>query len=180
MSVYPDSQSMALGVVIERRDIENRWQSHQWRLVDVIPGAAEIDAPRLLREGPGWAQYHVATPSAVLHRGETEGYKRNLSNAQPVVYVLLRFDGEADDDMPLPSLVTVCPYEAQDYLDAGDLSNELVESVPMPDAIRSWVQDYVEAHHVDEPFKKRKRKAWKDQTEHFARPPGGPRRTGHG
>ncbi len=178
--MHPTSQSMALGVVIERRDIDNPWQSHEWRLVDVVPGAADIDAPRLLREGPGWARYHVATRAACLHRRETEGYKRNLANAQPVVYVLLSVDGDRDDDMPLPTLVTVCPYEAQDYLDAGDTSDQLVESAPMPDVVRTWIEAYVDAHHVDERFEKRKRKGWKNQKERFARPPDGTRRAPHG
>ena len=168
------SQTMPLGVIVERREIDNPWQRHRWSVVGMFPGAREIDAPQVLRAQPGWVQYHAATLPATLHSGETEGYKRNLANAAPVVYVLLRPDDDAGvgvggDDPPRPFLVTVCPYEAQDYLDAGDM-DESVESVPMPDGLEAWVAAYVNAHHVDEPFHKRKR--WASEDPRRAPPPG--------
>ena len=50
-----------------------------------------------------------------------------------------------------PFLVTASPYEAAAYSEA------IVEAVPMPDGLIAWVQDFVDRHHVDEPFEKRKR-----------------------
>lgn len=164
------SQSMPLGVVIERREIDNPWQSVSWRAVAVIPGAPEIDEARQLRNGPGWVQYHAATLALELHRSDTEGYKHNISDeGAPMVYVVLRFDddeGDEDDDgVPRPFLVTACPFEAAAYLDAT-ATGEMIERVPMPEAVRAWVQEYVAKHHVDEPFvKKRKRKKWFEQHE---------------
>lgn len=62
---------------------------------------------------------------------------------------------EAAGDAPLDLvLVTVSPYEAQDYADSGE---EIIEKVPMPPALRVWLQDFVDANHHEEPFKKRKR-----------------------
>ena len=111
---------MAIGVVLERRDIDSRWQSVSWRAVAVIPGAPGIDEPCVLSEGPGWVRFHAATLALELHRGETEGYKHNISNEEvPVVYVVLRFDEEGDDDAPRPDVVTVCPHEAQSYLESA-------------------------------------------------------------
>ncbi len=52
-------------------------------------------------------------------------------------------------------LVTVCPYEMQDYANTGE---KIVEGVPMPDDLKAWVWDFVERHHVDEPFVKRRLK----------------------
>ena len=135
------SQTMPLSVIVERREIDNPWQRHRWSVVGVVLGAREIDAPQVLRAQPGWVQYHAATLPVTLHSGETEGYKRNLANAAPVAYVLLRPDddagvGDGGDDPPRPFLVAVCPYEAKDYLDAGDM-DESVESVPMPDGARA-------------------------------------------
>ncbi len=157
---------MPLGVVLERREIDNPWQSVSWHAVAVIPGAPEIDEARLLRDGPGWAQYHAATLELQLHRSDTEGYKHNITNEEvPVVYVVLRFDdddeGDVDDDgAPRPFLVTACPYEASAYLDTT-ATGEMVEPVPMPEGVKAWVQDYVAKHHVDVPFvKKRKKKSF--------------------
>ena len=59
-----------------------------------------------------------------------------------------------------PFLVTACPYEAQDYLDSGD---DLVEPVVMPAAVVAFVQGFIDRHHVDEPFHKRKRKRWSEE-----------------
>ena len=58
-------------------------------------------------------------------------------------------------DGPQPFLVTASPYEAQQYQVGGD---EIVEPVAMPEAVIAWVRDFVDRHHVDEPFVKRKRK----------------------
>ncbi|HEX6101863.1 MAG TPA: DUF3305 domain-containing protein [Alphaproteobacteria bacterium] len=147
-----DTQTMRVGVVLERRHIGNPWQEHAWRPVAVIPGAPEVERPRLLmREGP-IELYHAATLPIELHRSETEGYRYNLSQEQPRVYVVLRTpEGESE---PKPFLATVCPYEAQDYSDSG---SDIVDGVPAPDPVLAWVADYVERHHVDVPFKKRER-----------------------
>ena len=36
--------------------------------------------------------------------------------------------------------------------------DDLVEAVPMPDGLIAWVQAFIDRHHVDQPFVKRKRK----------------------
>ncbi|MGH6902881.1 MAG: DUF3305 domain-containing protein [Geminicoccaceae bacterium] len=43
--------------------------------------------------------------------------------------------------------------EAEGYLEGDDV----VEAVAMPDALIAWVQAFVDRHHVDQPFVKRKR-----------------------
>ena len=60
--------SMPLGVVLERRELNNRWQRWSWRPVAVIPGAAPVKDRKELRHGDGWVQYHAATLPLELHR----------------------------------------------------------------------------------------------------------------
>ncbi|MCI0429733.1 MAG: DUF3305 domain-containing protein [Rhodospirillales bacterium] len=147
-----NTQTMKVGVVLERRRIDNPWQDYAWRPVAVIPAAPEVAQPRLLmREGP-IELYHAATLPIELFPSDTEGYRYNLSQAQPCVYVVLRSDDPAG--APRPFHVTMCPYEAQDYSEG---SSDIVDGVPAPDAILAWVADYVARYHVDEPFKKRER-----------------------
>jgi hypothetical protein len=145
---------MRVGVVLERRRIAQQWQEYAWHAVAAVPGAPDIPAPRLVAEGEGWAHYHAATLDIELFPRETEGYRYNLSQAEPVVYALWR--SETDELMSCPRLfhVTVCPYEAQDYLESGDVA---VEGVRMPEAVALWVAGYVTRHHRDEPFEKRRR-----------------------
>lgn len=152
-------ESLPLGVIVERRRIDHPWQDYTWRPVAVLPGAAPQDpgAPwKVLREGDGWTRYLCGTLPLELFRKETESYRVNLSQEPPRVFVVLRQDdsGAAAHDV-LPFLVTASPFEAQDYLDSGE---EIVEGVAMPPDVIAFVQAYVDAHHVDEPFYKRKRK----------------------
>ncbi|MCP5366167.1 MAG: DUF3305 domain-containing protein [Hyphomicrobiales bacterium] len=146
-------QSMPMGVVIERRRIDNPWQDHAWMPVAVIPGAGPVADWVALAEGADWVHFHAATLDLELFRGETEGYRYNLSQPRPTVFVVLRRGEEADEPDVVPFLVTACPYEAEGYLESGD---EIVEGVTMPDQVVAWVQDFVDRHHVDVPFKKRK------------------------
>jgi len=146
------NERVCLGVVFERRRIDHPWQEWRWTPIAVIPGAAAVAEPRLLREDKDWAWYHVVTLELELFPGETYDYRLNLSQKQPLVYVLWRSEPGAPDDVPDAFHVTVCHSETQDYLDGGDVK---AEGVPMPDAIRFLLDDYVRAYHVDVPFKKR-------------------------
>ncbi len=165
-------ETLPLGVVLERRKIDHPWQDVSWRPVGVFPGAPACDpssAWKLLREGDGWEHYHSGTLTLSLFRKETEAYKINLSHPPPRIFVVLRDEEEADGVHEyVPFLVTASPYEAQDYLDSGE---EIVEAVPMPPDVATFVQSYVDEHHVDEPFRKRKRKQHDSEQEIFVRKP---------
>ena len=171
--------SLPLGIVLERRAVDNPWIDHEWRPVTVIPGMRPLSPTETwtrLREGADWAQFHAGTLDLELFPRETEGYRLNLSQDPPRLFVVLRSGEDSDcDHEVVPFLVTACPYEAQDYLDSGE---ELLETVPMPEGVVGFVQDYVHRHHVDEPFLKRKRKRYDGGDEAFARrSPGRPART---
>lgn len=146
-------QTMPLGVVLERRPINHPWADWSWRAVSVIPGARPIDAPQELVRDDTFARFHVTTLELGLHRKETEGYRVNLSQTKPTVYVGLR-PGDDDSEAPVPFVVTVCPYEAEDYEIGGD---ERVDAVPMPTEVAALVGHFIDRHHVEEPFVKRKR-----------------------
>jgi Protein of unknown function (DUF3305) len=144
------SIKMSLGVVVERREIDNRWQRYAWKPVAVIPGAPSVEEWRELVRGERFVRWHAATLPLELHRKETEGYRYNLSAKVPAIYVGLRHRNDSEYEFA-PFMVTASPYEAECYPD------DLVEAVPMPDGLIAWVQDFVDRHHVDEPFRKRKR-----------------------
>ncbi len=161
-----------LGVVVERRAIDNPWQRWRWRPVSVIPGGPPIEEARVLLRGEGWTHVHAATLPLRLHRRETEAYRVNLSNRPPRVWVVLRAREEEDAESERayrPLLVTASPYEAQDYLDSAE---DIVEPVRMPDEIIAWMQAFVDRHHVDEPFRKRKRDRVDPRTPGPGRGPG--------
>jgi len=150
-----NSERLRVGIVLERRRIGHPWQEYAWHAAEVVPGAPDIAASSLLQQGEGWTRHHMATLDVELFPRETEGYRFNLSQAQPAVYVLWRHAGEDIEQAPEVFHVTVCPYEAQDYLDGGDV---VVEAVALPDLVAQWMRTYIARHHVDEPFEKRRRK----------------------
>lgn len=155
------SESFPMGVVVERRSLNSPWKDYEWRPVAVIPGAGARDPQAewlKIGEGEGWVRFHAGTLPLELFRKETEGYRLNLSQDPPRLFVVLRPTEDEDSRHEVvPFMVTACPYQAQDYLDSGE---EVVEPVAMPDAVVALVQDFVDRYHVDEPFHKRKRKRY--------------------
>lgn len=142
---------MPLGIVIRRVPGVTRWVQHVWKAVAVLPGAGEARWKELRRDGDT-IEYHAATLTLELHRTDTEAYLHGLSAKVPSIYVVMR-DSETDDPLDMV-LATASPYEAQDYADTGE---ELVEKVPMPEGLVAWIRDFVELHHEDEVFVKRRR-----------------------
>lgn len=120
----------------------------------VIPGAGPAEWRELRREGET-VDYHAATLTLELFSTDTEAYLVSLSGRTPGVVVLLREETDPSARMPWrPTLVTASAYEGQDYMDSGD---GLIELAPMPPGLVAWVQEFVDRHHVEEPFVKRKR-----------------------
>lgn len=142
---------MPIRVNLRQSQGGGRWAMPTWETVSVVPEPDCNDsagAPLML----------------ALHRKETEGYRTNLSGER-AVYVVLRPD--ASGVVRQPFLATVCPFEAQDYADDAD---SRVDAVPMPDLVAAWLIAFVRRHHVEEPFRKRKRGP-RVEIEAFARPP---------
>lgn len=142
---------MPLGVVVQRLPGVTRWQKYSWAAVAVLPGAQAADWRELRREGEA-VEYHAATRTLEVFHTDTEAYLASLSSRVPAIYVVMR-KGEGSHPLDV-LLVTASPYEAQDFADSGEL---LVEKVPMPEGLVAWLRDFVEAHHQDEVFKKRRR-----------------------
>ncbi|MGQ9365688.1 DUF3305 domain-containing protein [Azospirillum sp. ST 5-10] len=158
-------ETMPIGVVLERRRGSTPWQDTVWSPVAVIPGAPPVDgAWRVIREGDGWAHLHAATLTLELFRTDTEGYKVNLSQRPPRLWVVLRPD--ADGTGVVPFFVTASAHEAEAYQVSGA---EIVEPVAMPPEVAALVADFVAQHHVDVPFEKRERK--RHRPEEPGRPP---------
>ncbi|WP_325166020.1 DUF3305 domain-containing protein [Thermohalobaculum xanthum] len=148
------SASIPLGVVIRRQPGVTRWAKWVWRAVAVLPGAASADWQELRREGEA-VEYHAATLPLTVYRSETEAYRIVLAAESPSVFVVLHPSEEASPDRPyVVHSVTVSAHEAQQALDSGE---ELVEPVPMPPPLYAWLADFVDRHHADETFMKRKR-----------------------
>ncbi|QIE57820.1 DUF3305 domain-containing protein [Pikeienuella piscinae] len=153
---------MPVGVILRRSPGVTRWAKFSWRVIGVLPGAGPADWRELRREAVENGEavdFHAGTLTLTLHRTDTEAYLVALSAEPPVVFVVLRKPGGADDRLEL-SAITASAFEAQDYADSGE---ELVEPVPAPPGLVAWISDFVARHHRDETFVKRQRKRWAER-----------------
>jgi hypothetical protein len=151
MSVAP-LMSIPVGVVVERRKAKSPWIDHVWRPLAVLDGVPEA-APwtRLSEEGEA-ASFFIGAAAIELYRSETAHYRDNLASGTPQIWVVLRpSDGEHPYEL---FMVTADPAEGEGYTETG---TDLVDPVPMPEAIQAAIADFVTEHHVERPFFKRKR-----------------------
>lgn len=170
--------SIPLGVIVARKKLDNLWVEWSWKPIAVVPGAGPVERWNEIASGEGWTHFHAATVPLTLYRSESEAYNVNLNNVVPAIYVVLRKD--EDDDAGHPYFVheaTASPYDAQAYLDSDD---DIVEAVPMPPGLVAWIKTFVDEHHVEEVFVKRKRTRIKPDDQKFGKEPifGGMRRMG--
>ncbi len=149
--------SIPLGIVLRRSPGVTRWARWAWKAVAVLPGAGPAEWRELQRQGDV-VEYHAATVPLELYRTDTEAYRTELATRTPSIYVVMR-ETPVTDDSPAGLevvLATASPFDGQDYADNGE---DIVELVPMPPALIAWVQGWVDRHHHDEPFVKRRRRA---------------------
>ena len=140
------SPSVALAVVMQRRTIQNRWQSEAWLPVEVRPDEDAESAPRLLSDEGGVQSWLHPGMQLALRKDECEGYWQNLVSPGPRVFVMWRMQGE----LAVPERITASYDEASAWMDAS----ESVEGVPMPEPLALWVGDYTREHFRPEPKKR--------------------------
>src|SRR5262249_4422927 len=120
-----------------------------------VPALAGLPAaapwPRLSKDGEGTTFYPGAA-EIELYRTETANYRDNLGSSAPMLWVALRPTGV---EPPYEIFaVTADPAEGEAWTEAG---SDLVDVVPMPEAVRAAVDAFVAEHHVEQPFHKRER-----------------------
>ena len=148
------SLTIPLGIVLRKSPGVTRWARWVWKAVAVLPGAGPANWRELRRESEV-VEYHAATVPLELWRTDTEAYLTELSTKVPSIYVVMRESTEPDAEHGLEIvLATASPYDGQDYADNGE---DIVELVPMPEALMALIHEWVEKHHEEEVFVKRRR-----------------------
>ncbi len=168
-SIDKSEVSIPLGIVVEKRDSDHPWADCIWMPVSVFLNAAPTVKWEKLRSSPGCIRYHAGTLLLTLHRKETEALRANLMLPVPELYVVLQEDEDPHAEFPyFAHAVTASAYDAQDMMDAGD---DIVEKVAMPEVVAAFIQAFVEEHHVDQEFIKRKRDKLKLEDQKFGKTP---------
>ena len=118
----------------------------------VLVGLPDAAPWTMLSQDAEGATFYAGAAEIALFRTETTYYRDNLASGAPVLWVALRPTGV---DPPYEVFaVTADPAEGE-ALTGSD--GDVVDVVPMPDAVRAAIEDFVAEHHVERPFYKRRR-----------------------
>jgi len=148
----PAHPTLHVAVQIDRQRQPNRWEDWRFRIAEVILDEGQFGSrPRLLRDDGDSASFLHPRLPVTLFPDEGEGYYLNLSSGAPVWFVMWRID-EADPARAWPERVTLSYHEAGRLLDA----QERVDNLPLPAAVRDWLQAYNDAHYRPEPKQRRR------------------------
>jgi hypothetical protein len=152
MSIAAPLQTISVGVVVERTKGVTQWSEFAWRPVSVLAGAPETPPWTKLSDDGARATYYAGTAEVELYRTETTYYRSNLESGTPALWVALR---AADGEPPYSiAAVTADPAEGESLTETA---TDMVEQVPMPEAIQQVLAAFIAKHHVEQPFTKRKR-----------------------
>lgn len=142
-----------VGIVVERRKATSPWIDHVWIPVAALAGEPDTPPWTVLGSEDDATRFYAGSADIELFRTETGNYRDNLASGKPSLWVLLRPTESGDPALDLVA-VTADPAEGESFTEAG---NDLVEVVPMPEAVCDVLEAFIAAHHVERQFVKRKR-----------------------
>lgn len=145
-------ETTEIGVIVERRVLNNPWVDHAWMPIAVLAGAPSAAPWTVLDDTPEATRYYAGPHRLEFFASETGRYRDNLQSGRPALWVSLR-PADTPPGVAL-YLVTADPAEAEALTEPG---TDIIEALPMPKEIRDRLAAFVEAHHVERPFIKRKR-----------------------
>lgn len=150
-----------VAVVMQRRALDNRWQSEVWEPFGVLDAEEAAASPmaevRRLLDTPGLSQWLHPPLELTLFRDEAEGYFHNVCSEAPKVFVRWQMlDGQG-----VPELVTLSYDEASRWMDGS----AQVDPVPIPPGVLEWAAAFVQEHYKPGPKKRIKPQSFKSPGE---------------
>ena len=133
-------------VVMQMRQLDNRWQSEMWGPVAVLSQQNRHGEPVLVVDENGIQRWLFPPLPVVLRLEEAEGYYLNISTPQPRVFVMWQLQNE----FGVPLEVSASYNDACSWMDAG----EQVDSVAMPPQMYDAVSAFAREHYRPQPKKR--------------------------
>ncbi|MCA3594041.1 MAG: DUF3305 domain-containing protein [Methylobacterium sp.] len=141
-----------VAVIVDKKKAASPWIDHIWVPARVVTGLPEAQPMTLLARDGENESYYAGSTSLVFASTETANYRDNLITGQPKLWVVLRM-GELDAYVSVVT-VTADPAEGEAHTESG---SNIVEPLPMPPEIAAELAAFVDRHHVEREFFKRKR-----------------------
>jgi hypothetical protein len=149
-----ETQITTIGVVMQRRPLDNRWQPHQWRPIEIVDHAVLAQgSARCLRDDIADTRWLFAGFDINLFTDECEGYFLNISSPLPCWFVMWRMEERDGSDVAVPKSVTLSYNEAARLMDGG----EQVDTIAASTDIVACLADFVARHYKPEPKGKRRK-----------------------
>jgi Protein of unknown function (DUF3305) len=145
-------EAIEVGIIVERRTLKSPWADFAWLPVAVIPGVPATQPWTILETNQAVTRYYAGSLELELFTTDTAMYRDNLATGAPKLWVVL---SETDSELGVAlHSVTPDPSEGEAATEPGSV---IVEQVPMPAEIAQRIAAFVDAHHVEQVFFKRKR-----------------------
>ena len=152
MTLVPALARLPVAILVARRKAQSPWIDFTWTPVSALAGVPEAAPWTMLSQDDNGATFYAGAADVELYRTETANYRDNLGSGAPALWVALRSTGV---EPPYEIFgVTADPAEGEAWTEAG---NDLVDVVPMPEAVRAAIEAFVAEHHVERDFYKRER-----------------------
>jgi hypothetical protein len=152
MSSVMPLMRIPVGVVVERRKTNSPWTDVVWRPTAILGGLPDAEPWTVLATGAETTTFFAGVADIELYRTETDNYRSNLGSATPSVWVALYpTGGEPPYEI---AAVTADPAEGEALTEPGQA---IVEAVAMPMSVRDALASFIDEHHVERAFVKRKR-----------------------
>lgn len=153
MTAHPDSVTVPVGVVVERRRGVTPWADWVWRPCSVLLDLPDAEPWTLLRDEGEAALFYAGAADLTLYPTDTDNYRHTLQQDPPRLWAVLRPSESAPQGWRLQA-VTVDAGEAEMY---GGSAADMMEALPLPAPLVALLRDYVARHHKDRGFHKRRR-----------------------
>ena len=147
------TEALRVGVVMQRRRLDNRWQSHQWRPLEIVVEPGLPPGVHCLRDDDADSRWLHAGFEVALYSDEGEGYHLNINAPQPCWFIMWRMDEQDGAEFALPKSVTLSYNEAARLMDGG----EQVDTLPLSQDMIEQVAMFAAEHYRPEPKRKRRK-----------------------
>lgn len=140
------------GLVVAFRPGQGRWAEPTWTPLQVLPVAPATPPWTCLSKSAERETWYAGSVDIALYSTDTANYRDNLASSRPSLWAAVRATGSTP---PLQlAAVTADPAEGEALTETG---TNIVEMLDMPAPIAAIVAAFVERHHVERVFEKRRR-----------------------
>ena len=142
--------TLHVGVILARRRVDGPWPAESWRVVAVLPSPVALESGARIAAAEGEELVYAGACDLTFHRADTSAYRDNLQSGEPKLWVMT----PAAHDPARAERVTADPYEGEAL---AETHGARLDTAPMPLSVQEELARFVEQHHVERPFIKRKR-----------------------